>query len=212
MKSFVITLFLLGCSFIGHSQEYTPKLQDSSLWTLKNRTVENINENGKSGVKLSEAASAGLYILKDYIFSEGTIEFDIKGRDLLQRSFIGLAFHMQNDSTYDVVYFRPFNFQNADTSRRIRAVQYMSIPNYGWSKLRTQFPSQYEKKVIPVPNPNDWFHVTLNIKGDTINAYVENSTIPSLVVKKLTNTKSGKIALFVDNGSDGSFANLKIKK
>ena len=211
METIAITLFIIGSCFFAHAQEFKPKMQDASLWTAKNREAENINESGKNGVKLNDVQTQGLYILKDYTFSEGTIEFDVKGRDLLQRSFVGLAFHLQNDSTFDVVYFRPFNFQNADTSRRIRAVQYMSLPNYGWAKLRSQFPGQYEKRVIPVPNPNYWFHVSINIKGDAITVFVENSTTPSLVVKKLTNTKSGKIALFTDFGSDGSFANLKFK-
>ncbi len=34
----------------------------------------------------------------------------MRGKNVFQKSFIGIAFHGQDDKTYDAVYCRPFNF------------------------------------------------------------------------------------------------------
>jgi hypothetical protein len=47
--------------------------------------------------------------VKDKKFTEGTIEFDARGRDVLQKSFIGVAFHGEDNDTYETVYFRPLD-------------------------------------------------------------------------------------------------------
>jgi pimeloyl-ACP methyl ester carboxylesterase len=204
-------LALVGCSFFDvHAQTIKPDLQDTSKWRLYNRSVEIINEEGKKAVRLSEAANDGFMILKGFEFSSGTIEFDVKGKNVLQQSFVGIAFHGVDEKTFDAVYFRPFNFINADTARRSRAVQYVSMPEYPWEKLRSESPSKYENKVHPVPNPDGWFHVKLIVDGKRVSAFVNNSPSPSLQVEKLTNVSKGGLALWVGNGSGGSFANLTI--
>jgi hypothetical protein len=65
-------------------------------------------------------------------------------------------------TTYDCIYFRPFNFRAADPMSRSHAVQYHSLPEYGWSRSRTEHPGQYEHSVHPVPNPSDWFTSSTN--------------------------------------------------
>ena len=52
-------------------------------------------------------------------------------------------------TTYDAIYFRPFNFRTSDPARRLRAVQYISHPTYTWNKLRAERPGVYEKPVNP---------------------------------------------------------------
>jgi hypothetical protein len=47
----------------------------------------------------------GLVWINGSDFAEGTIELDIRGRDLMQRSFVGIAFHGKGD-TYESVYLR----------------------------------------------------------------------------------------------------------
>ncbi len=71
-----------------------------------NRTMVN-----DSTIHLNEAPGAGIAWIKNKQFASGTIEFDVKGKNVLQQSFVGIAFHGVNDSTYDAIYFRPFNFQ-----------------------------------------------------------------------------------------------------
>jgi hypothetical protein len=47
----------------------------------------------------------------------GTLEVDVRGKDVLQQSFLGLAFAGVNDSTFEAVYLRPFNFRAREPNR-----------------------------------------------------------------------------------------------
>lgn len=209
----------LKCWFIGFAvcavlqvpaQTITPDLQNSSGWTVINRSVEAVHEDGKKAVRFNAAEGEGYMILKDVDFSNGVIEFDVKGRNVVQQSFVGLVFHGRDEKTYDAVYFRPFNFANPDTARRKRAVQYIAMPDHPWEKLRETFPGKYENNVSPVPNPDGWFHVKLKVDGKKVSVYVNDAQTPSLEIDKLSNTTSGGVALWVGNNSGGSFANLTI--
>ena len=210
MKHSIISIFFVLSGYVALAQVIKPDLQHLENWQLVNREAEVINENKVKGVKLNARQNDGLMMLQDFQFSEGTIELDIKGKNVPQQSFVGVAFHVQDEETFDAIYFRPFNFMNADTARRWRAIQYISMPTYPWEKLRVEFPGKYENKVNPVPDPDKWFHVKIVVGKTQVRAYVNDSTTPSLEVTKLTGTQTGKIGLWVGNGSDGSFANLVI--
>src|SRR6185369_10361257 len=94
-------------------------------------------EEGKyKGVHIAVGQGKGVTWLEGPEFSNGVFEVDIRGRDDFQRNFIGIAFHKLNDSTYEDVYFRPFNFRSPDSIRRIHAVQYESNPAWPWNRLR----------------------------------------------------------------------------
>ena len=208
-KSVCLAAFIV-CSLLSQAQSIKPNLQELDKWNIVNRTAAAINEDGKAVVRLNEVPNDGQMILKGIQFSNGTIEVDIKGRNVLQQSFVGIAFHGIDDKTYDAIYFRPFNFLNADTIRRWRAVQYISMPDYPWEKLRERFPGKYENKVNPVPDPDGWFHVKIVVDGKRITVYVNDAQTPSLAVEKLTSTSTGTIALWVGNNSGGGFANLVV--
>lgn len=149
--------------------------------------------------------------LKNISFKEGTVDVDLRGKDVFLRSFLGIAFHAQNAGHYELVYFRPFNFLYSDTARRRWSLQYMVIPDYPWNKLRQEHPLVYENCVIPAPEAGDWFHATIVVTRDSIKVYVNHSAIPSLQVKKLGNLQDGMIGLW-DDGLSGDFANLTIKQ
>jgi len=208
MKHLLLLVFIVSTGL--QAQTIQPDLQDRSLWDLWGRKVEFLKDNEKKGVTFLEEEPVGLMVLKNYDFSTGVIEFDVRGRDVLQRCFVGFAFHIQNDSTYDAVYFRPFNFHNADSVRRTRTVQYISQPTYTWRKLRADYPAQYEKKVIPVPGAEDWFHVKMVVDHKNVSVFVNDATQPSLVVQKLTATTHGRLGLWVGDPTEGDFANLRI--
>ena len=89
-------------------------------------------------------------------------------------------------------------------------VQYVQDTLYGWERLRDEHPGVYENTVAPAPNPNDWFHIKLEIKGEKIKVFVNHATQPSLVVTSLSKKKSGNLGLWVGNSSDGDFANLVV--
>lgn len=153
---------------------------------------------------------AGIAWLSDYNFTNGTIEFDVKGKDVLQKSFVGIAFHATDEHTYDAIYFRPFNFRADDAVRKSHAVQYICMPNYDWPVLREKFPNKYEQPLEPAPEPNNWFHVKIVIKGVTISVYVNQNTKAALTVQQLAKLNGTRIGLWVGNGSDGEWKNLTI--
>lgn len=211
MKKIICFCFtLINLSLSVMAQTISPIFTEPGNWKLINRSAKAIDEKGKTGIFLTESPGDGAMVLKDYEFSSGIIEVDIKGSDAMGKSFVGIAFNVQKDSSYEAVYFRPFNFFNTDTARRNRAVQYISIPNYPWERLREKWPGKYENKVTAVPNANSWFHLKLVVNGKTIRAFVNNQVEPSLEVEKLSSHTKGAIAVWVGNNSSGAFANLKI--
>lgn len=173
----------------------------------ENRTISTLNE--KAGVHLSAAEGSGIAWIKDVTFTNGTIEVDLRGKNVKQGSFIGVAFHGVSKDDCEAVYFRPFNFVATDSLARMHMVQYVQDTLYGWERLRAEHPGVYENKLLTPPDPNNWFHVKLVIKGTAIKAYVNNT--PCLSVTSLNKKNIGKIGLWVGNGSEGDFANLKIK-
>jgi len=174
-------------------------------------TVVHRNVTVADGViHMDDQAPMGLAWLDGKTFTEGTIEVDIRGRDMLQRSFVGIAFHGLNDSTFEAIYFRPFNFQATDPERKVHNVQYVAEPKYTWEYLRTNFHNQYEKAADPRPQPNDWFHVRIEVHDDTVSVFVNGNKTASLTVKELVNTGGKKIGYWAGVTSDGSWKNLKI--
>ncbi len=174
-----------------------------------NRDVSPVKE-GRRGVHLSEKEGNGVAWIEGTDFGEGTIEADIRGRDLAQRSFVGVAFHRKDDTTYEAVYLRPFNFRNADVARRQNAVQYIALPEYDWPRLRKEFPSEFENPVDASIVPTDWVPLRIVVKAKTIEVYAGAATAPALEVRRLGAHDRGSIGLWVGNGSDGDFANVRI--
>lgn len=210
----LISSFMTSTTVLGQRvQKYNlPKLLKDQKLRFYNRTVVSIPEGTKSGIRLSETPEEGVVWLTGVNFSSGSIEVDIRGKDVLQKSFLGIAFHGQDDKTYEGIYFRPFNFLSPDTARSSHSVQYISHPAHPWQVLRDSFPGKYENSLKPAPQPNYWFHVRLDVTDKEVAVYVNNATQPALRVQKLGAHTSGKIGLWAGNGSGGDFANLVIRK
>jgi hypothetical protein len=161
-------------------------------------------------VHVAEKEGNGVVWLEGSDFSEGTIEVDIRGRDVPQRSFVGIAFHRNNDTTYEAVYLRPFNFRTDDPVRKQHAVQYVALPEYDWPRLRKDFPEEFENPVDASVVPTDWVPLRVDVKGQRIQIYVGSVKSPTLEVRKLGQHDRGAVGLWTGNGSDGDFANLRI--
>jgi hypothetical protein len=190
--------------------------QTIKLSSLKEEQVKVVNReltrNPSDGsVKLSSAGGEGLAWLKGVEFSTGTIELDLRGKDVLQESFIGIAFHVVNDSTFEGVYFRPFNFHAQDPVRKIHAVQYIFHPKFPWYTLRETQNGIFEKEIPNAPDPNGWFHARIVVTDKEVLVYVDKATTPCLKVSRLSPANVGGVALWVGNGSDGEFANLSLR-
>ena len=217
-RDFVIST--LGCAaglsapprIPGQTKAIEPdlaKLGERKGLKVFNCSVSNLNDGARKGVRLSEARGAGVAYLEGIEFADGSIELDIRGKDVQQQSFVGVAFHGIDGTTYDAIYFRPFNFRAEDPARRIRAVQYISRPTYTWEKLRAEHPGKYENAVNPVPDPNAWFPVRVVVASPKVSVFVGDAKEPSLVVSQLSDRGKGATGLWADNFG-GDFANFKI--
>ncbi len=156
----------------------------------------------RRGVHVTERAGPGEVWIEGSDFAQGTIEVDVRGRDVSGQSFVGVAFHRKDDNTYDAVYLRPFNFRADDPARRRHAVQYMAVPEYDWSRLRQQFPEEFENPVDASISPTDWVPLRVVVKGRTIQIYVGSVTSPTLEVRKVGTSDRGLIGLWTGDNSD----------
>ena len=221
MNSRVAVIAALACAVgllaasrvVGQQKTIEPDLAalaEGNGLKVFNRSVSSLNDGARKGVRLSENPAEGVAYLRGIEFTNGTIEFDVRGKDVQQQSFVGVAFHGVDGTTYDAIYFRPFNFRAVDPARRIHAVQYISHPTYTWQKLRTEQPGKFEQAVNPVPDPNAWFHVRVVVASPRVSVFVGDAKEPSLVVDQLSDRKKGLIGLWVGNNSGGDFANFRI--
>lgn len=186
------------------------QLARNESFHLFNRTAKEINEAGYKGVHVDEKEGAGVAYIKNLDFTTGLIELDIRGRNIPQQSFVGVAFHGVDGKIYDAIYFRPFNFNAKDPDKHRHSVQYISEPEFNWQKLRAEHTGLYEKSINSVVNPKKWFHVRIKISKTLIQVFVDNIKEPCLQVKPLNERSGGMIGLWVGHNSDGDFANLKI--
>ena len=175
-----------------------------------NRTIDQTKAGTPEVVFLNAAPNDGLAWITDVELSEGAIELEVKGKNEQGRSFVGIAFHGLDNKTFDAVYLRPFNFQAAEPARRSHAIQYVSMPEHDWSNLRKNHPGKYESVITPAPDPESWVKLKVVVKGKSVAAFVNGSDKPALTVDRLNDRLKGKVGLWVGNGSDGWFRNLKV--
>lgn len=92
-----------------------------------NRSISGFSDGSRKGVRLDERPGDGVAYLRGVEFSNGTIECDIRGKDVQGQSFVGIALHGVDSTTYDAIYFRPFNFKTPDPARHSHASPKVSV-------------------------------------------------------------------------------------
>jgi hypothetical protein len=153
--------------------------------------------------------------------TNGVIEAEVAGSPAPSaspgaRGFVGIAFRLQanRDSsgrqTYDAFYLRPTNGRVEDQERRNHAVQYISHPEWTWSRLRRETPSRYEAYVDLLPDT--WTKIRIEVRGAQARLYVNNQPQPVLIVNDVKSGPSAKgaIALWIGPETVAHFRNLGI--
>jgi len=218
-RGFLVVLLAVWMSqCYGQEKAISPDLTrivEGKGWTLHNATAEAVEFEGKSGVRLKAKADsitgiAGLVVADAIEFTVGVIEIDLKGKSV-RPSFLGVAFNVADERTFEAVYFRPFNF-NAGGEFKSRAVQYIAWPEHPWNELRKNRPGKFEGTVNSVPDHDKWFHARIQIETKQLRVYVNEAKEPCLAVDRLAAGGKGRpLGLFVDTG-DGLYASLKVIK
>jgi len=207
----VSILVLLSTTLFSYGQlkvELSSALEEQQI-KAKNRTLS-LYDKSPGAVEMNAAEGDGLAVLKDIVFDGGTIELELLGENNPGRSFIGIAFNIQDEETFEAVYFRPFNFVATEQIRKDHMVQYIYHPEYTWYKLREERTGEFENEIPLPPDPDDWFKATIIVTEKLVEVFVGDKTEPVLKVERLTSFKSGKIGLWVGNGSSGRFRNLVV--
>jgi len=204
----IIILCLATLSFGQQKVNLATALQDQQIKAV-NRTLS-LYENNPGAVEMNAAEGDGLGVLKEIAFETGTIEVELKGENTPGASFIGIAFNIQDDETFEAIYFRPFNFVATEQIRKDHMVQYVNHPEYTWYKLREERTGEFENEIPTELNPNDWFTVVIEVTEDKVSVLIDRVALPVLEISRLSETKSKQIGLWVGNGSSGRFRNLAV--
>jgi hypothetical protein len=211
MNVFVTMFFLIPITSFCQQQINLPdKFQNKEIKAV-NRIIS-LYEGQLDAVEMNAENGDGIGILKDVEFDKGTIEIELLGENNPGKSFIGVAFNIQNDTTYEAIYFRPFNFVAKEQIRKGHMVQYIFHPEFTWRKLREEGTGEFENEIETPPNPDDWFKVIININEEKVEVYVNELSEPVLVIDRLIVSISGKIGIWTGFGSSGRFKNLILRK
>jgi len=183
---------------------------DAKAWKVSDATAETMEVDGRRAIRLTVAGDwVGLALPLGWTFETGTVEVDLKGKNLKQRSFLGVAFNVVDEKTFEAIYFRPFNFKAEEPFGK-RSVQYIALPENTWEKLRTNTPGQFENSVNPVPDPDGWFHARIEVTDSQVRVFVNGATEASLTVGRLARGGDNRgVGLFVST-VEGIYANLKV--
>ena len=212
MYKLIILLLISNLTFAQKKQTLDlADLYKKGKLQVINRSMKSVTENEKKFIQMPDNKEEGLIWLPVKDFKNGKITVRMRGKDVFQRSFIGITFHGLNDTTYDAVYCRPFNFFTKDSVQKIHAIQYISHPIFTWKKLRDELNGAFEKEIINPPNPNDWFTMTIVVDKKSVKAFINQDIKPSLVVDKLNVRMNGKLGIFVGDGAGGDFEQIIVE-
>jgi hypothetical protein len=148
-------------------------------------------------------------------FHDGTIEVDVAGIpiesiDPTARGFIGVQFRSHDHGAKaEDIYIRPTNGRAEDQLRRNHSVQYESVPDFPWHRLRDEQPGVYESYVDL--ETGAWTNMKIEVSGTKARLYINRAAQPCLIVNdmKLGDSR-GQIALWAYVATDAYFSNLKI--
>jgi Domain of Unknown Function (DUF1080) len=224
MFRFAVMCAALLCSLAAGAQKSRTQLPSPESLQTINASARQVNYRGHKAIELlpavgMEKADQGmLAILPNTDFKDGTIELEVSGTaragsSPIMRGFIGVAFRVQGEGEslkFECFYVRTLNARSNDQLQRNHSLQYVSEPDFGWKRLRTESPGVYESYSDLVPG--EWMKLKIVVSGAKAQLYINGANQPSLIVNDLKQGDShGKIALWSHTSTEGYFSNLVVK-
>jgi len=169
---------------------------DATSWVFDSSRVEFVKHRSVMAAKPKKGSYE--IILKNHNFSSGTIEYDI---ELTGQGFPGIFFRMSEDKLHaENFYIRAFG----EVPPEIRyTLQYAALMD-GISIWDLADEYQSGAKL----NTTGWNHVKLEILGNQMKVYVNDTSKPAMVIQELeAKRRDGRIML---NGN-AIYANVIIK-
>jgi len=223
LHRYTVSIVLLAICLSG-------QLRGQSLYEVSLNAVDKLEQHnvkadlvtyrGVAAMRIVDTATADvgdagrLAIVRGTSFQDGTIEVTVAGDTAanappLARGFVGIAFRVTDAAHFECFYIRPKNGRSEDQLQRNHSTQYISIPGFPWSRLRSETPGKYESYVDLVPG--QWTTIKIQVTGQSARLYVNGADQPALIVNDLKQPMAkGGIALWVGPGTIAHFADLKI--
>jgi hypothetical protein len=200
----------------------TYRLDSTAGLEIINSTAQIVNYRGRPALHLTPvpghepAKGSMMALLTGTDFKNGTIEVDVAGlpivaMDPTARGFVGVVFRAQPHGTKaENIYLRPTNGRADDQLRRNHSVQYVSIPEYPWERLRKESPGVYESYVDL--EAGAWTRMKIEVSGTMAKLYVNGAEQPCLLVNDLKLGDSrGQVGLWAEVSTDAYFSNLRVQ-
>lgn len=223
MKLFIPIVAAIFAALPPATSGQTHELALSDLLQAKLRSTRAVSTTfgGSPAFKLNPlkpgekgfTSGGPMAILAGSRMRNGTIEAEVAGApvkdaDDSARGFIGIAFHIQSESRFEIIYLRPTNSHADDQLRRNHTTQYSSEPDWPWDRLRTESPGVYESWVDI--EAGKWTHMKISIRGTSAALYVNHSANPCLIIHDLKlGDVEGSIGLWMGQDTDGYFRNVR---
>ena len=213
---------------LGASRGQAPKVANGTLpldslngLEMVDAKAEVVHYHGRPAVHLVPSPDATkdystLAIVSGTDFKDGAIEIEVAGSprkdaDSGDRGFIGLAFRvLGRGAQAEYFYLRPTNGRSDDQLRRNHSVQYVSMPDFPWERLRKESPGVYESYADL--EAGAWTKMKIEVSGTKAWLYVNGADRPCLIVNDLKLGEThGQIALWAFRSTDAYFSNLTVK-
>lgn len=187
------TIFTLAALFLLCCQVYAQKKEPSNAvplhaahWEFQAGKVEFTEQDGRPAMKI--ASGSGPVILKNMVFKNGVIEFDVNPAKT--EFAASIYFHRKNEKEQEIVYLRVPKLSIPFANEAIQYCPYLDGVNM-WD--------MYPQYQAPAPaKAGEWNHIKLIISGLQMRVFVNNTRV--LDIPKLEGRASeGSIAFEGDS-------------
>lgn len=166
------------CAVKSFSQKKQTKATASTIvplvpekWNFKEGKVEFTEYKGRRVMKLAQ--QSGQVVVKDLIFKDGTIEYDIE--PILPEFAESIYFHRKDEKEQEIVYLRAAKMENLFSNDGIQYTPYFAGVNMWDMYPQYQAPANAKS--------GEWNHVKLVISGKQLRVTVNGKQV--LAVPKL---------------------------
>ncbi len=190
---FIAFFYLINCA--GDSEELWQDISwsDPKNWIVYNRQLDVVDYKDAKAVRLAPGKNDGCAFLHNFEFQDGVIRVD-----LAKPHLCGLIFRVKNGESFEGFMFRQRN-QHA-------IIRYFSPPDLDWDSVENN------QKVDSVQvDDRDWYHIRLEVYGETASVYVGDSEQPVLVIKELQKgITTGTVGVWSAQDTETIFKNLNV--
>ena len=156
---------------------------EAERWDYAENQVEFINYQSEEAMKILK--DQGQVVLNDFLFTDGTIEFDVALTS--GAPFVSIYFRQQNPDNAECFYLRTYRAGNPDGADAAQYAPMVEGVNL-WDVL-----GHYQGPAVL--KAEGWNHIKLVVSGERMVVFVNNLEQPTLNIPKLEgNTTQGSLA------------------